>query len=201
MRLRGIRARNGKGFHYRPASPTMINVEENRLRRRFHAAGQNQKWVTDIIYIWVKGNWAYLATVMDLYSRTIVGWKLDTSMTEKLVLDTLTMAFSQREVKPGLFIHSDRGVQGGFNRSSQHWVVEQILHTHSAFRRVFSSRVFFGVSCSARGLRLGSLVHSSETGRYLSGSIGAEDRSYSRSCRAAMDYEGQRRRPSLRIRW
>lgn len=111
MRYRGIRARNGKGFHYRPASPTMINVEENRLRRRFHAEAPNQKWVTDITYIWVKGNWAYLATVMDLYSRTIVGWKLDTSMTEKLVLDTLAMAFSRREVKPGLIIHSDRGVQ------------------------------------------------------------------------------------------
>lgn len=111
MRYRGIRARNGKGFHYRSASPTMINVEENRLRRRFHAETPNQKWVTDITYIWVKGSWAYLATVMDLYSRAIVGWKLDTSMTEKLVLDTLTMAFSRREVNPGLIIHSDRGVQ------------------------------------------------------------------------------------------
>ena len=111
MRYRGIRARNGKGFHYRPASPTMINVEENRLRRRFHAEAPNQKWVTDITYIWVNGSWAYLATVMDLYSRTIVGWKLDTSMTEKLVLDTLTVAFSRREIKPGLIIHSDRGVQ------------------------------------------------------------------------------------------
>ena len=111
MRYRGIRARNGKGFHYRPASPTMINVEENRLRRRFHAEAPDQKWVTDITYIWVKGSWAYLATVMDLYSRAIVGWKLDTSMTEKLVLDTLTMAFSRREVNPGLIIHSDRGVQ------------------------------------------------------------------------------------------
>lgn len=111
MRYRGIRARNGKGFHYRPASPTMINVEENRLRRRFHAEAPNQKWVTDLTYIWVKGSWAYLATVMDLYSRAIVGWKLDTSMNEKLVLDTLTMAFSRREVNPGLIIHSDRGVQ------------------------------------------------------------------------------------------
>ncbi len=111
MRYRGIRARNGKGFHYRPASPTMINVEENRLRRRFHAETPNQKWVTDITYIWVKGSWAYMATVMNLYSRAIVGWKLDTSMTEKLVLDTLTMAFSRREVNPGLIIHSDRGAR------------------------------------------------------------------------------------------
>lgn len=111
MRLRGIRARNGKGFHYRPASPTMINVEENLLRRRFHADGPNQKWVTDITYIWVNGRWLYLATVMDLYSRAIVGWKLDTSMTEKLAMDALRMAFANRDVQPGLIIHSDRGVQ------------------------------------------------------------------------------------------
>lgn len=111
MRLRGIRARNGKGFHYRPASPTMINVEDNLLRRRFRAEGPNQKWVTDITYIWVNRRWLYLATVMDLYSRTIVGWKLDTSMTEKLAMDALSMAFANRNVQPGLIIHSDRGVQ------------------------------------------------------------------------------------------
>lgn len=111
MRLRGIRARNGKGFHYRPASPTMINVEDNLLRRRFRAEGPNQKWVTDITYIWVNGRWLYLATVMDLYSRAIVGWKLDTSMTEKLAMDALSMAFANRDVQPGLIIHSDRGVQ------------------------------------------------------------------------------------------
>lgn len=111
MRLRGIRARNGKGFHYRPASPTMIHVEENLLRRRFYAEGPNQKWVTDITYIWVKGRWLYLATVMDLYSRAIVGWKLDTSMTEKLAIGALRMAFSKRETQAGLIIHSDRGVQ------------------------------------------------------------------------------------------
>ena len=111
MRLRGIRARNGKGFHYRPASPTMINVEDNLLRRRFRAEDPNQKWVTDITYIWVNGRWLYLATVMDLYSRTIVGWKLDTSMTEKLAMDALSMAFANRNVQPGLIIHSDRGVK------------------------------------------------------------------------------------------
>ncbi|PKM23070.1 MAG: IS3 family transposase [Gammaproteobacteria bacterium HGW-Gammaproteobacteria-14] len=111
MRLRGMRARNGKGFHYCPASPTMINMEYNLLRRRFHAEGPNQKWVTDIAYIWVNGRWLYLATVMDLYSRAIVGWKLDTSMTEKLAMDALRMAFANRNVQPGLIIHSDRGVQ------------------------------------------------------------------------------------------
>ena len=102
---------HGKDFHYRPASPTMINVEDNVLRRRFRAEGPNQKWVTDITYIWVNGRWLYPATVMDLYSRTIVGWKPDTSMTEKLAMDALSMAFANRNVQLGLIIHSDRGVQ------------------------------------------------------------------------------------------
>ena len=62
-------------------------------------------------YIWVDGGWLYLATVMDLYSRAIVGWKLDTSMTEKLAMDALRVAFANRDVQPGLIIHSDRGVQ------------------------------------------------------------------------------------------
>lgn len=111
MRLRGIRARHGKGFRYRPASPTMFNVEHNLLLRRFRAERPNQKCVTDITYIWVNGRWLYLATVLDLYSRTIVGWKLDTSMAEKLAMDALSVAFPNRNVQPELIIHSDRGGQ------------------------------------------------------------------------------------------
>lgn len=67
-------------------------------------------------------------------------------------------------------------------------------------RQVFSNRVFSGVSCSAHELRLGSPGLPIETDRYLSGSIAVEDRSYFRSYRAAMDYGGQQRKPSLRIR-
>lgn len=118
MRLRGIRARNGKGFHYRPESPTMINVEENLLRRRFHADGPNQKWVTDITYIWVDGRWLYLATVMDLYSRAIVGWKLDTSMTEKPAMDALGGGFANLDVQPGLIIPFTRTEECSSARSS-----------------------------------------------------------------------------------
>lgn len=111
MKERGIRARNGKGFRYSASSPAMNNVVDNLLWRDFHADEPNRKWVTDMTYIWAKDRWVYLATVMDLYSRAIVGWSIDTSMTEKLVTDALQMAFRRRAVKPGLVIHSDRGVQ------------------------------------------------------------------------------------------
>lgn len=111
MREKDIRARNGKAFKYSRSSEAMTNVADNLLWRQFAAAKPNQKWTTDITYIWVKDRWLYLATVMDLHSRYIVGWSLDMSMTEALITDALSMAYGRREVTPGLVVHSDRGVQ------------------------------------------------------------------------------------------
>lgn len=116
LNQRGIRARNGKAFKYSPNTEAMTGVADNLLRRRFGATEPNQKWTTDITYIWVKDQWLYLATVMDLYSRSIVGWSLDTSMTEQLIMDALKMAFKRRDIEPGLIIHSDRGVQYRSNK-------------------------------------------------------------------------------------
>lgn len=109
MREKEIRARNGKAFKYSRTSEAMTHVADNLLWRQFAAERPNQKWTTDITYIWVKDRWLYLATVMDLYSRQIVGWSLDMSMTERLITDALSMAYGRREVPPGLIVHSDRG--------------------------------------------------------------------------------------------
>lgn len=111
LKRQGLQARNGKAFRCSQHSLTMNNVSDNLLWRNFSADRPNEKWTTDITYIWVKTRWIYLATVMDLYSRGIVGWSLDTTMTEKLVIDALSMAFKRRNIEPGLVIHSDRGVQ------------------------------------------------------------------------------------------
>lgn len=89
----------------------MTNVSDNLLWRDFGADKPNQKWTSDITYIWVNDRWLYLATVMDLHSRRIVGWSLDTSMTETLITEAITMAFNRRDIKPGLLVHSDRGTQ------------------------------------------------------------------------------------------
>lgn len=111
MQQQQIKARNGKGFKYSRHSLTMNNVSENLLWRDFKAHAPNEKWTTDITYIWVENRWLYLATVMDLYSRRIVGWSLDVGMTEELVQSALDAALARREVEPGLILHSDRGVQ------------------------------------------------------------------------------------------
>ena len=111
MKSADIKARNGKGFNYRHHSLTMLNVSDNLLWRNFKAESPNEKWTTDITYIWVGNQWLYLATVMDLYSRRIVGWALDQSMTEELVTVALNDALTRRKVQPGLVLHSDRGTQ------------------------------------------------------------------------------------------
>ena len=111
LRKQGLKGRNGKAFNYGSHALTSHNVSDNLLWRNFSAANPNEKWTTDITYIWVDDQWLYLATVMDLYSRYIVGWSLDDTMTEQLVTDALSMAFKRRDIEPGLVIHSDRGVQ------------------------------------------------------------------------------------------
>lgn len=85
MHEQGMLARNGKAFNYGRHALTMHNVADNLLWRDFSTDRPNQKWVTDITYIWVKNQWLYLATVMDLYSRRIVGWSLHENMTEQLI--------------------------------------------------------------------------------------------------------------------
>ena len=111
LKERGLRARNGKGFKYCPATEAMTNVSDNLLKRNFEADTPNTKWVSDITYIKVGRIWLYLAVVMDLFSRKIVGWSLDTHMREALILEAFNMAISTRVLKENALIHSDRGVQ------------------------------------------------------------------------------------------
>ena len=111
LKERGLRARNGKGFRYRPRTEAMTNVSDNVLRQNFEAPEPNQKWVSDITYIKVGRTWLFLAAVMDLFSRKIIGWALDTHMRESLILDALNMAVAQRNTTGNTLIHSDRGVQ------------------------------------------------------------------------------------------
>jgi len=111
MRLNGLKARNGKSFRHGRTAEKVANVSRNLLKRDFTADEPNRKWTSDITYIRVNEKWLYLATVMDLYSRKIVGWSLDTSMTVTLISDALSMGFRHRNIEPGLIVHSDRGVQ------------------------------------------------------------------------------------------
>jgi putative transposase len=81
------------------------------LARDFVAGKPNEKWATDITYIWTAEGWLYLAVVMDLYSRRIVGWSTSEHMETSLCLDALSMAIKSRTNVKGTTHHSDRGVQ------------------------------------------------------------------------------------------
>ena len=84
---------------------------ENLLERGFEADGPNQKWVADVTYIAIGCGWMYLAAVLDLSSRRIVGWAMAAKQDETLVEHALTMAITHRQPQGGLLHHSDRGCQ------------------------------------------------------------------------------------------
>ena len=107
----GLKAHNGKNFKYMPTAYETNNVAANVLNRNFTAEKPDEKWVSDITYIDVDGEWMHLAVIQDLFSRQIVGWAVDETMTTELILEAFNMAVSRRKVTPGLILHSDRGVQ------------------------------------------------------------------------------------------
>lgn len=84
---------------------------ENVLNRQFKVDRPNQAYVSDITYLWTQEGWLYLAVVIDLFSRKVVGWSMSPRMRASLVCDALRMAIWQRKPKPGLTVHSDRGSQ------------------------------------------------------------------------------------------
>lgn len=86
-------------------------VYENVLNRQFDVKEANKSYVSDITYVWTQEGWLYLAVVMDLFSRKIVGWSMGSRMKATLVCDALNMAIWQRQPSPGLVVHSDRGAQ------------------------------------------------------------------------------------------
>ncbi len=125
MRKADIKARRRKQYkvtttnsrHSHPIAP-------NTLNRQFWATGPNQKWVGDITYIATKEGWLYLAAVLDIYSRKVVGWSMDKQMEQELVASALQMATAQRRPGTGVLHHSDRGSQYAAN------AYQKLLNAH-----------------------------------------------------------------------
>ena len=111
MRARDLRAKRGKRFHTTTKRNRKHPVAPNVLKRDFKAERPNQKWLTDITFIRTQEGWLYLAVVLDLYARRIVGWAMSKRMTSALTLGALRMALGQRRPQPHLLHHSDQGSQ------------------------------------------------------------------------------------------
>lgn len=106
-----LRAKTSRKFRATTNSKHNFPVAPNLLNRQFAVAVPNIVWVSDITYIPTEEGWLYLASVMDLYSRKVVGWSMGERMTRELAMDALNMAIRQRKPAAGLIHHSDRGSQ------------------------------------------------------------------------------------------
>ena len=111
MRRIGLYSRIKRKFVVTTDSNHTLKIAKNLLGRDFTAKSPNQKWVADITYIPTKMGWLYLAVVMDLFSRRIVGWAMSENIDSKLVQSAMKMAILHRDPDKGLIHHSDRGVQ------------------------------------------------------------------------------------------
>lgn len=111
MQQQGLRAKAARKFKATTNSKHDLPVAPNLLQQDFNAPAPNHKWVGDITYLWTGEGWLYLAVVIDLYSRLVVGWAMAERITAELVCDALQMALWRRRMPKGVIVHSDRGSQ------------------------------------------------------------------------------------------
>lgn len=134
MREAGVQVRHRKKYTVTTHSNHQQPVYENLLSRQFAVAYPDRVYASDVTYIWTQEGWLYLAVVIDLYSRKVVGWSMNSRMKAQLVCDALRMAIWRRRPKAGLIHHSDRGSQ----------------YASKAFRRLLKAHGFQG-SMSRKG--------------------------------------------------
>lgn len=111
MQQSGIKVRSRKRWAPATGGKHVLPVAPNLLERQFDAANINQRWVSDMTYIRTGEGWLYLAVVLDLYSRAVVGWAMHHRMHQELVHAALTMAVARRQPAGEILLHSDRGSQ------------------------------------------------------------------------------------------
>jgi len=111
MRQAGIRAKRYRRYRVTTQSRHRRPIASNHLARCFRATTPIEKWVSDITYVMTYQGWLYLAVVLDLYSRLVVGWAMEPYLHDRLTIKSLQMALSRRQLPPGLLHHSDRGGQ------------------------------------------------------------------------------------------
>jgi putative transposase len=126
MRTAGLRGASLRRFVVTTRADPRASRAVDLVDRRFHADGPDRLWVADITYIPTWSGFLYLAMVLDVYSRRIVGWAMETHLRTELILSALEMALAQRRPQ-GVVHHSDRGCQPGVNRSSQQFVRVYII--------------------------------------------------------------------------
>lgn len=116
MRKLKLRAKTPRRYRVTTNSNHSYRIAPNLVNRQFTVEAPDKVWTTDITYVWTLQGWSYLAVVMDLFSRQIVGWAINRHLKVELALDALMMAYWRRKPPPGLIHHSDRGIQYACDR-------------------------------------------------------------------------------------
>jgi transposase InsO family protein len=111
MREHGLRAKVARRFKVTTDSEHAEPVAPNLVQQEFHADQANALWVSDITYVWTSERWLYLAAVLDVYNRKVVGWSLSDRLTKELVVAAIRQALDRERPGAGLIFHSDRGCQ------------------------------------------------------------------------------------------
>lgn len=147
MRELGLISRQPGSHSYKKATVERPDIQ-NILNQKFDVPAPNQVWCGDITYIWAQGKWHYLAVVMDLFARRVVGWALSNKPDSNLVIKALDMAYEQRGKPQGLLFHSDQGSQYGsrhFRQRLWRYRINQSMsrrgncYDNSPMERVFRS--------------------------------------------------------------
>jgi transposase InsO family protein len=133
MKERGLAGVTYRRWRHPSGEPSREASIPNTLARAFTVPAPNRVWASDITYVRTEDGWLYLAVILDLFSRRVVGWSLQPRLHTDIVLSALTMALGQRVPEPGLLQHSDRGIQYTSND------YQQALQKH-------------GIECSLSGL-------------------------------------------------
>jgi putative transposase len=131
IRENGLGRRLKKPFRSTTDSNHDSSISENLLNRDFGVAGPNMIWVSDLTFISTAEGWLYLCVIIDLYSRKVVGWSMDSRMKADLVIQTFLMAFMRRKPGKGLIFHSDRGSQYCSKKFRRHLEARGVIQSMS----------------------------------------------------------------------
>ena len=149
MRTGGVRAKRRRAFRVTTDSAHSRPVAPNLLNQNFSVAAPNRVWVGDITYIHTGEGWLFLAAILDLYSRAVVGWSMSPRIDTALVLAALRMAIGRRRPAPGLMFHSDRGSQYASEDYQTELSKHQIISSMSGKGNCYDNAVmesFFGTA-------------------------------------------------------
>jgi transposase InsO family protein len=131
MREASIVSRMKRKFKITTHSKHSLTKVDNLVQQNFSTYKPNRLWVSDITYIWTKEGWLYLAVILDVFSRLVVGWSLSNRLHHSLVLQAFQQAIRKRGIQPGLIFHSDRGVQYACEDVKEQFRIHQIIQSMS----------------------------------------------------------------------